>query len=110
MVRIDSHFSCPSEARDYLIDTYPGIGPKQASMLLRNIGWGDDLAIIDTHISRISHLILEDRKEIETYKSLEGKLRSYALDRDISLHKLDVILWSCARAVRKDKIGEMTLV
>ncbi len=110
LVEIDTRFESPTAAREYLVNAYAGIGPKQASMLLRNVGWGDDLAIIDSHIARISQLILADRDEIETYHSLEEKLRSYASDREITLEKLDVILWSCARVVRANRITEPALV
>ena len=31
----------------------PGVGPKTASWLLRNLGWAEELAIIDVHVLRL---------------------------------------------------------
>ncbi|MEA4967094.1 MAG: hypothetical protein VB048_03105, partial [Bacteroidaceae bacterium] len=47
-----------SEARNSLISICVGMGYKQSSMFLRNIGFCFDLAIIDTHI--IDYLKLVD--------------------------------------------------
>lgn len=110
LVDIDTAFETASEARRYLTQNFLGIGPKQASMLLRNVGWGEDLAIIDSHISRISWLILPDRSPTETYDSLESKLRTFARERSIKLEELDVILWSCARILQRDRVREPALV
>jgi thermostable 8-oxoguanine DNA glycosylase len=38
--------------RRTIMCTCPGVGPKTASWLLRNLGLGDDLAIIDIHVLR----------------------------------------------------------
>lgn len=43
-------FEEPLSARRWLVEYAPGIGPKQASMFLRNIGFSYDLAIIDRHV------------------------------------------------------------
>ncbi len=42
----------PFEIRKQLISDIPGLGPKQASMFLRNIGMSYDLAILDVHVLR----------------------------------------------------------
>ena len=44
--------SFPSElrARDAVVETFPGLGLKQTSMLLRDIGYSKSLAIIESHI------------------------------------------------------------
>lgn len=110
LVDVDQSFTSPVAAREYLVSEFPGIGPKQASMLLRNLGWGSDLAIIDSHVLRMSRLILGDGNEPQTYHSLEGRLREYAEQRHISLEKLDVILWSCSRVAKPFRIEEPALV
>src|SRR3989338_7031974 len=39
-----------TDCRSVIISRALGIGPKQASLFLRNIGYADDLAILDTHV------------------------------------------------------------
>lgn len=41
-----------SQGRRELLCECSGIGPKSASWILRNVGWGDDLAILDIHVLR----------------------------------------------------------
>ena len=48
--KIISKFENPFEAREWLVDNVKGMGWKEASHFLRNIGMGDDLAILDRHI------------------------------------------------------------
>lgn len=110
LTRIDESFSCPSDARQFLIETFPGLGPKQASMLLRNIGYGADLAIIDTHVARLSSMILRCDAKSDSYFSVESRLRVFADERKINLQTLDVILWSCSRMMQPNRLGERLLV
>ena len=42
----------PLELREYLVKNVKGIGWKEASHFLRNIGLGSNLAILDIHIIR----------------------------------------------------------
>ena len=43
-------FRDAAEARAWFVTHAPGIGPKQASMFLRNVGVSYDLAILDRHV------------------------------------------------------------
>ncbi|MCL6591905.1 MAG: hypothetical protein K6U80_18390 [Firmicutes bacterium] len=45
-----SHFSTPYEMRDYLVQNVKGMGYKETSHFLRNIGFREKLAILDRHI------------------------------------------------------------
>lgn len=107
---IDKQFDQPSDARSFLIENFPGLGPKQASMLLRNIGFGSDLAIIDSHVARMSSIILSCDPTVEGYFATESRLRNFALERDVTVETLDVILWSCARMMRPSHMQERLLV
>lgn len=40
-------------AKRRLLCTCPGIGPKTASWLLRNLGWADRVAVVDVHVLRL---------------------------------------------------------
>jgi len=84
------------EARKHLITNFKGIGMKEASHFLRNIG-RKDVAIIDRHILRS----LENSKIIKPVKTLnqkeylkiEDELKKLAHDTLTNLAELDLILW-----------------
>src|SRR5690348_7599644 len=46
----------PKGLRRRLVADIPGLGPKQTSMFLRNVGTSYDLAILDTHVARFMRL------------------------------------------------------
>jgi N-glycosylase/DNA lyase len=85
--------------RDWLVKNVKGIGYKEASHFLRNIGQGEDLAILDVHILRNMvkyKVIREIPKTISkrTYIELEKKLRSFARKLNMSMGELDILFWS----------------
>lgn len=84
-------------AREYLVRNIRGIGYKEASHFLRNVG-RKDVAIIDRHILRWLHendYLREIPKSLSTksYKKIENTLEKIAKKRRISLAELDLILW-----------------
>ena len=93
------------DVRDALTEKVPGIGLKQSSLFLRNIGYTRSLAIIDTHIlSFLSELELPLNLEAiyplskRQYRNLEIKLQALAerLNADLSL--LDFAIWITMKA------------
>jgi N-glycosylase/DNA lyase len=98
--------SCGSEesARDIIIETFPGIGLKQASMFLRNIGACRNLSVIDVHVLfylRVCHGWNVDQLTPRLYLQAEEILRNDASRYDLDLNSFDVIVWSAARAVKR---------
>ena len=93
-----SKFNNPFEMRDFLVRNIRGIGYKEASHFLRNVGLGRDLAILDRHILKNlrSLGVIEDipggltRKR---YMEIEEKMREFAKDLGIRMDFLDLILW-----------------
>jgi N-glycosylase/DNA lyase len=85
-----------SEARDWLVKRVKGLGYKEASHFLRNIG-REDLAIIDFHILDIlseNGLIVRPKSLTpREYIRIEGVLRTIALETGMSLAELDLYLW-----------------
>ena len=84
--------------RDWLADEVDGIGLKEASHLLRNLGFGDDLAILDRHILRslvrlrvISRL--PSSLSRARYLGIEEKMRTFARSLGMTLAQADAILW-----------------
>ncbi len=86
------------EIREWLVKNVKGIGYKEASHFLRNIGFGD-LAIIDFHIVDIlvRHGLIGRPKTLtrNRYLEIEKVLQGIAKELGISLAELDLYLW-CA--------------
>ena len=87
------------EIRDWLVKNVKGIGYKEASHFLRNIGLGKDLAILDTHILKN----LKRYKVInkipssisrKTYLKIEDRMREFSKKINIPLEELDLLFWS----------------
>lgn len=96
-------------ARDILIKKCKGIGPKQASLFLRNIRFSDDLAILDCHVDRYMELMqLGDRfntirkERMNPYFRKESMLRIYAISKKRSLSTLDIGIWTVMRLIDKE--------
>ncbi len=85
-----------SELRDYLVKKIKGIGYKECSHFLRNIGF-DDCAIIDFHIVDIlrEHNLIKPVKTMskKTYLHIESILKQLAKKLGLTLAELDLYLW-----------------
>lgn len=84
--------------REWIIKNINGMGLKEASHVLRNLGMGEDIAILDRHILRVLkdlNVINEIPKTL-TYKKyieIEDKMREYSKYSKISMDRLDLVLW-----------------
>jgi len=82
--------------REWLVKNIKGIGYKEASHFLRNIGY-TDLAIIDFHIINIltKHGLIEKPRTLTKtkYLEIENLLREVADKLNLSLAELDLYLW-----------------
>ncbi|WP_288777312.1 N-glycosylase/DNA lyase [uncultured Sneathia sp.] len=84
--------------REWLVKNIDGFGYKEASHVLRNLGFGEDIAILDRHILR-NLLKLEVIDEIpktltpKKYMDIEEKMRKYSSKIDISMDRLDLLFW-----------------
>ncbi|MCD6367975.1 MAG: N-glycosylase/DNA lyase [Candidatus Aenigmarchaeota archaeon] len=85
-----------NELRDWLVKNIKGLGYKEASHFLRNIGQ-DDFAIIDFHIIDIlvRYGIIEKPKTLtrKKYLEIEQKLKQIAEETNLTLAELDLYLW-----------------
>jgi N-glycosylase/DNA lyase len=93
-------FDCRFDRRDWLVKEkgIKGLGYKEASHFLRNIGFGG-YAILDKHVLRCLHelKIIDDPKPPNTrskYLTVEEKLKQLAEDARIDFDELDLVLWS----------------
>ena len=82
--------------RDWIVNNVKGLGYKETSHFLRNIGF-DDYAIIDFHIVDIlvDYKIIEKPKTItkNKYLEIEDILRTLAKKTNLTLAELDLYLW-----------------
>lgn len=82
--------------RDWLVKNIKGLGLKESSHFLRNIGF-QDFAIIDFHIIDIliENKIIEKPKNLnkKNYLEIENKLKKMADKLGLTLAELDLYLW-----------------
>ena len=87
------------KTREWLVENIKGIGYKEASHFLRNIGFGRDLAILDVHILKnlkAYRVIKEIPKSLtkKEYLRIESKLRDFCDKIKIPMDELDLLFWS----------------
>lgn len=84
--------------REWLVNNIKGIGYKEASHFLRNIGFGSDIAILDRHILRTlkSIKVIDEISESlskKKYLNIEEKMRNFSKDIKIPMDHLDLLFW-----------------
>ena len=83
--------------RNWLVENIKGLGMKEASHFLRNIGYSN-IAIIDKHILNIlvNEELIKRPKTLtpKKYIEIENILRKLAKKVNLSLGELDLYLWS----------------
>lgn len=91
-------FSGAAAAREWLVQNVKGLGYKEASHFLRNIGLGGDLAILDRHILKNLALlgVIEEVPSSPTkkmYLEIERKMTAFSAEAKIPMGHLDLLLW-----------------
>jgi len=86
--------------REWLVKNVKGLGWKEASHFLRNIGYRN-LAILDRHILKCLVRVGALKKLPETlttkkYKAIEKEFLTFADEVRISIDELDLLFWSIA--------------
>jgi len=93
--------------RQSLVTEISGVGPKQASMFLRNTGKSYDLAILDTHVLRfmdMQNLLSINQRNISTvtaYERTERVFVDYADRLGYPVGYLDWAIWATMRAAKE---------
>ncbi len=94
-----SSFTNRFELREWMVENVKGLGYKEASHFLRNVGLGEEFAILDRHILR-NLKRLEVISEVpvsitrKRYLEIEEKLRRFSREIGIPLADLDLLFWS----------------
>ena len=89
------------KTREWLVENIKGLGYKESSHFLRNIGLGRDIAILDVHILRnLKRLGVIEKIPAslnkKTYIETENRMREFAKKIKIPLGELDLLFWSNA--------------
>lgn len=95
--KITKKFKNPQRAREWLVRNVKGIGHKEASHFLRNVGF-DGVAIFDRHVLSMlrEHGLIDEVPRSLTrgrYLGIEEKLEGLARRLGLSLGELDLYLW-----------------
>ncbi len=88
-------------ARKWLVKNVKGFGFKEASHFLRNIGFYEDIAILDRHILRCLGAlnVIEEMPKTLTkkkYLEIEEKMREFSKNVNVPMHYLDFVFWYLA--------------
>ncbi|MEI8003399.1 MAG: N-glycosylase/DNA lyase [Methanothrix sp.] len=93
-----AEFADAAAAREWLVKNVKGLGYKEASHFLRNIGLGEDLAILDRHILK-NLALLGVIKEVPSsptkrvYLEIEREMTAFSQEAKIPMGHLDLLLW-----------------
>lgn len=86
------------EKREWIVNNIKGMAWKEAGHFLRNVGFGEEVAILDRHI--LKNLVrLEVIDEIpktlnkKIYLEIEEKMRNFSKEVGISMDRMDLLLW-----------------
>jgi N-glycosylase/DNA lyase len=85
--------------RDWLVKNIRGMGLKEASHFLRNIGSRENIAILDRHILKnlVSYGVIREIPQYlnrKRYLDIEAKMVQFAKKVDVPLSHLDLLFWS----------------
>ncbi len=93
-----THSGSEKEARDILLKEVKGIGWKEASHYLRNVGRGKTIAILDRHILKnlALHGAIEMPKSLtkKKYLEIEKKMEGFCRKLGIPMNHLDLLFWA----------------
>ncbi len=87
------------EFREWLVGNICGFGYKEASHFLRNIGMGEELAILDRHILKnlVKYSVIPEVPKTLTrkrYLEIEERMKKFSKKIGVPLAELDLLFWS----------------
>jgi N-glycosylase/DNA lyase len=95
---IISHMNNSLETREWLVRNIKGIGYKEASHFLRNIGYEQNLAILDRHILKNLKFIgvieqIPGSLSKRRYLDIEKRMMEFSKSVQIPMGQLDLLMW-----------------
>jgi N-glycosylase/DNA lyase len=99
-LQIKKSYGAPHALRDWLVENVKGMGVKEASHFLRNIGLGHNLAILDVHVVRkMAEIGLAEEEDVKKglsykkYLEYERRFTELAKKTGLSVLELDCTIW-----------------
>jgi len=98
------------DLRKKLIDLCPGIGPKQSSHFLKNIGYTEHVAVLDRHIVRYLEAAEKQKirkdtlSRLDHYELLEQRFQKVTEKFPHSPSVVDQAMWFIMRAIGNEAI------
>jgi N-glycosylase/DNA lyase len=85
--------------REWLVENVKGLGMKESSHFLRNIGLGNNLAILDIHVlnNLKEYGVIEKIPKTLTkknYLEIENKIKEFSKLVGVPMDELDLLFWS----------------
>jgi len=99
--------NCQS-ARRFLASEVPGLGPKQSSLFLRNIGYSEDVAVLDVHVltymywMELTSDLVKSISTLRRYEALEHMLMEHSLANGYRAGHFDIAVWVVVRTAKKE--------
>ena len=96
------------EARRHLAKNSAGLGPKQASLFLRNIGYAEQVAVLDVHVLTYMDWVglipspVRTVRTIRQYEMLEDAFIEHSGSFGFPPDRFDVAVWVVVRVVKKE--------
>lgn len=89
----------PKEIREWLVENVKGLGYKESGHFLRNVGLGENLAILDRHILKnlLKYNVIDEIPNTLTpkkYFEIEEKMKKFSKEINIPMGHLDLLFWS----------------
>lgn len=98
----------PLMVRRLLVKNAKGIGPKQASMVLRNLGFSQELAILDSHLLRFMNMrglrqaSSPSVSTLKNYEKSEKDFLAYSSQTGWPAGILDQAIWVVMRVYQRE--------
>ena len=96
------------EARRHLATDVAGLGPKQASLFLRNIGYAAHVAVLDVHVLTYMDWVgltpspVRTVRTIRQYEMLEDAFIEHSCASGFPPDRFDLAVWVVVRVVKKE--------
>lgn len=102
-----SSYDCKYKLRNFLIESFPGLGLKQASMFLRDAGFTYDLAIIDTHVIWYFENVRGQKicsQNKTRYLNAERTISQFCNENGVPTGLIDILIWNLVKCY-KQQVG-----
>ena len=96
------------EARRRLVSEVPGLGPKQASLFLRNIGYVANVAVLDVHVLTymswvgLTDTLVKSVSTIRKYETLEDSFIKHSYSFGYTPDHFDLAVWVVVKVAKEE--------